>query len=121
MLDESAPAALAPVESKVVKGAFGKGKGLPQRPRSAPEHSDAEVHQAQVVMIADIAARQVQPATEEETSRLRFKRMLELEQRIAAGEPVTKDQRAALKAYQTSPEYIAERSMWSQFGEAYFG
>ena len=121
MLDESAPEALAPVESKVVRGAFGKGKGLPQRPRSAPANSEAEVHLAQVVMIADIAARQAQPAAEEETARERFKRMLELERRIEAGEPVTREQRTALQGYQTSPEYIAERSMWSQFGEAYFG
>ncbi|MDB5658346.1 MAG: Integrase, catalytic region [Cypionkella sp.] len=122
MLDDTATAPLGPVGSKVVKGAFGKGNGLPQRPRSAPANSDAEVHQAQAVIIADLAARRAQAApAEEETARQRFKRMLELERRIEAGEPVTKEQRSALQGYQTSPEYIAERSMWSQFGEAYSG
>ena len=123
MLDEVAPAELAPVETKVVRGAFGKGNGLPQRPRTPPEVSEAEVRQGQVVMIAAAAAQRANapPDEDEETARQRFKRMLELERRIEAGEPVTRDQRTALKAYQTSPEYIAERSMWGQFGDAYFG
>lgn len=124
MLDAAAPEALAPVEAKVVKGAFGKGKGLPQRPSTPPSISDDDVHEAQAVIIADLAARRAKAAPaveEEETARQRFRRMLELERRIEAGEPVTKEQRTALLGYQTSPEYIAERSMWSQFGEAYFG
>lgn len=122
MLDESAPAASVAVESKVVKGTFGKGAGNPKRPRSAPTMSEAEVAQAQVVMLSDLAARQAQIAADEaDTPRERFKRALEIEQQIAAGEPVTKDQRAQLAAYQTSPEYIAERLMWGQFGSAYFG
>jgi putative transposase len=122
MLDEAAPEASAPVESKIIKGAFGKGNGLPKRPQTAPAISDDEVALGQAAMITDLAARRVAAAPEEEeTARQRFKRMLELERRIEAGEPVTREQRTALQGYQTSPEYIAERSMWSQFGEAYFG
>ncbi|OYU38637.1 MAG: transposase [Pseudorhodobacter sp. PARRP1] len=124
MMDETAPVPLSPVESKVVKGVFGKNKGVPKRPRSAPTMSEAEVAQAQVVMLSDAAARQAQIAADDaDTPRERFKRALELEQQIAAGEPITKDQRAALAAYQTSPEYIAERIMWGQFGASaeYFG
>lgn len=122
MLDDAAPEPLAPVQAKVVKGVFGKGKGLPQRPQSAPAISADDIAQGQVAMITDLAARRAQPAPpEEESARQRFRRMLEIEHRIAAGEPVTKDQRAMLAAYQTSPEYIAERQMWGQFGDAYFG
>lgn len=122
MLDSAAPEPLAPVQAKVVKGVFGKGKGLPQRPKSAPAISDEDVAQGQAAMITDLASRRAQSAPpEEESARQRFRRMLELEHRIAAGEPVTKDQRAMLAAYQTSPEYIAERQMWGQFGDAYFG
>jgi putative transposase len=121
LLDESAPEALAPVESKVVQGAFGKGKGLPQRPRNEPAISDEEIARGQSELINLAARRAATPPEEEETARQRFKRTLELERRIEAGEPVTKEQRAALLGYQSSPEYIAERTMWSQFGEAYFG
>lgn len=122
MLDSAAPTPSGPVESKIIKGAFGTDKGLPQRPRNEPAISDDDVASAQAVIIADLAQRRSRAAPEpEETARQRFKRMLELERRIEAGEPVTAEQRTALQGYQTSPEYIAERSMWSQFGEAYFG
>jgi hypothetical protein len=121
MLDEAAPEVSVPVESKIIKGAFGKGNGLPKRPQTAPSISVADVQVAQAALITDLAARRLAVAPEEETARQRFKRMLELERRIEAGEPVTQEQRTALQGYQTSPEYIAERSMWSQFGEAYFG
>lgn len=124
MLDAAAPAALAPIETKVVKGVFGKGKGLPQRPSTPPAITPDDVQEGRAGIIADLAARRAKAALageDEETERQRFKRMLELERHIAAGEPVTAEQRTALKGYQTSPEYIAQRSIWSQVGDAYFG
>lgn len=111
------------LEAKVVKGAFGKGKGIPEaRPTAAPAFSDDQVRAGQAAIVADLAARRnaAQPSPEE-TARERFKRALELERQIASGKPVTIEQQRMLSVYQTTAEYIAERSLWDDFGDAIFG
>lgn len=125
MLDDLNPDPAPAVEAKVVKANFGKGKGLPaqsQRPAVPATYSDDAVHEVQSAMIADLAARRAATAaTPEDTARERFKRALELERRLSAGEPITTEQQRMLSVYQTTPEYLSERSMWEGFGDAYFG
>ncbi len=123
MLDDLNPDPAPAVEAKVVKGAFGKGKGLQSvRPAVPPTYSDDDIGAVQSAMIADLSERRAaKPAAQEETPRDRFKRALELERRMAAGEAVTTEQQRMLSVYQTTPEYLSERSLWEGFGDAYFG
>lgn len=122
MLDEAASAPSEPVESKVVKAMFGKGKGLPKRPRSAPAFPDDVVQQGQAAIAIDLASRRAGTAEKsQDTPRERFRCALELERTIAADQPVTLEQRRMLAAYQTTPEYLSERMLWEGFGDAYFG
>lgn len=120
MLDEVAPAMAGPVEAKVVKPVFGKG-AKPGRPAAAPDMTP-EVAAAQAQLVTDIASRRPAPvAPVEETPRDRYRQALALQARIAAGEPVTRDQRAWLEVYQTLPEFRTEATMHAHFKDAYFG
>lgn len=123
MLDDLNPDPAPSVEAKVVKANFGKGKGLQvQRPAVAATYSDADVSEVQSAMIADLAAHRTATApTADDTSRERFRRALELERRLEAGDPITTEQQRMLSVYQNSPEYLSERSLWEGFGDAYFG
>ncbi|MCL4189777.1 MAG: hypothetical protein KJZ85_19425 [Rhodobacteraceae bacterium] len=56
-----------------------------------------------------------------EEPRAGFRRALDIERRRAAGEAVTEDQARWLAGYGTTPEYRAQRMLWGDFGEAYFG
>jgi putative transposase len=123
MLDELTPTPSEAVEAKVVRPAFGKGKGLPMaRKVNAPSPPDDAVREMQMGMVADLAARRAAvPAPAEDTPRDRFRRALELERRLTAGEPVTIEQQRMLSVYQTTPEYQSERLLWEGFGDAYLG
>lgn len=125
LLDDLNPDPAPSVEAKVVKANFGKGKGLPadiQRPTVASTYSDDAVSEMQSALIADLTARRAASApSREETSRERFRRALELERRLVAGEPITTEQQRMLSVYQNTPEYLSERSLWEGFGDAYFG
>lgn len=115
-LDALAPASPpAAPEAKVVRPLFGKAV-----PKAAPAPDDAATVAAQAAVVADLAARRAAPVQDEQP-RDRFRRALEIERRQEAGETVTPEQARWLGHYQATPEYRAERMLWADFGEAYFG
>ncbi|WP_333827743.1 transposase domain-containing protein [Pararhodobacter sp.] len=114
-LDAVAPKATHTPEAKVVRPMFKAAT----RPAAPPPQQGFEAAQATVV--ADLAARR-NPPPASETPRERFRRALELEQRQATeGGAITDEQLRWLKVYQSTPEYRAERTLWTDFGDAYFG
>lgn len=120
-LDAAAPVPPeAPIEAKVVKPVFGKATARAMPPAEAPA-----IAEAQATLIADFAARraasQPQPSPEEESSREMFRRALEIERRMAAGEAVTPAQREWLSSVQTTSAYRGERMLWEEMGDAIFG
>lgn len=125
-LDDAAPTAPAKPESKVVKAVFGRPDAarpeagrFAQAPKAEP--ASVEVVAAQAAIVVDLASRQLPQASAEETARDRFKRALEIERTMEGGTAVTRDQERWLSGYQMTPEYRAERHLWTDFGEAYLG
>lgn len=115
-LDAAAPATPAPApEAKVVRPLFQARPAAPAVPAMRPEETAA-----QAAVVADLAARRA-PKAQSEPPRERFRRALELERAIEAGKPATPEQARWLAAYQATPEYRAERMLWGDFGDAYFG
>ncbi|WP_102226895.1 transposase domain-containing protein [Acidimangrovimonas sediminis] len=98
-------------EAKVIKPTFGKKAS---RDGQAPR-------EAQAATVADLGSRRPQPVEAEETARARFGRALELERQTERGEGITPDQQRWLNAYQTTPEYRAERMLWEDMGDGIFG
>ncbi|WP_456386102.1 transposase domain-containing protein [Profundibacter sp.] len=113
-LDAIALPASEPVEAKVVRPVFAK----PAKPVAAPQGPD--LAKAQAAIVADLAAHR-DPVDTDELPRERFQRALELERALEAGKPATADQQRWLSVYQSQPEYTAERILWEDFGDAYFG
>jgi hypothetical protein len=69
--------------------------------------------------VTDLTARR-QPPVEEDV-RSKFRRALQLELRIAEGQPVTDEQRQWLTMFQRSAGYLGERKLYEDFGDAMFG
>jgi hypothetical protein len=114
-LDAIAPPSSEPVEAKVVRPVFRKAAD----PAPSPPPS-ADVMRAQADIVADLAFRR--PVAEpEETTRMRFRRALDLERAIERGQAITADQERWLSAYRNTPEYRAEHLLWEDFGDAIFG
>lgn len=115
-LDATGPGDPVPApEAKVVRPVF---RAVP---RTEPEQPPRpEVAAAQAVVVADLAARRA-PKPAEEAPKERFQRALELERVLEAGGEITAEQARWLNGYQKTPEYRAERAMWADFGDAYFG
>jgi len=115
-LDATAPGDPVPLpEAKVVKLVQPKAPRLP-----APQPVAPEVLAEQQAIVADFAARRA-PKPAQEAPKERFQRALELERSVEAGGEITAEQAQWLKGYQTTPEYRAERAMWADFGDTYFG
>lgn len=89
-------------------------------PAATPlSEAEAKVHAAlKAEAAAPLRDRKVTPLRQQETARQRFRRALDLEAAIAAGEPVPADQAVWLGSYQTTAEYRSERTMREEFGEA---
>lgn len=125
MLDDVPLSPTPQVEAKVVKATFGKGRTapVPDRPSQPSQLPVGDIAAAQAAVIADLAAMRAPKAkvTAEDTARERFRRALELERAMEAGQPVTAEQQRWLSVYQQSAEYRAERGLWSDFGDAIFG
>jgi hypothetical protein len=117
-LDDAAPSEPVKPDAKVVKPIFGKG---PKRPITDPGLPVEDIATAQAVIVADLAARRNAQVTPEETSRERFRRALNIEQALAAQQPVTREQERWLSQYQTSSEYRSEKALYEDFGDAIFG
>jgi putative transposase len=112
-------------EAKVVRAQFGKPvPEAPARPSGSPPIDQATMDRIQSGIVANLdavrAGKAPAPAAEE-TPRDRFKRALDIERRIEAGEPVTRDQERWLSVFQNTSEYRSERLLWDDFGDAIFG
>ena len=113
-------------EAKVVRAQFGK-PATPEplaRPSGSPPIEPGELARIQGEIVTDLDARRfgktpVEPV--EETARERFRRAIDIERRLEAGESVTREQQRWLSVYQTTPEYQAEHLLWDDFGDAIFG
>ncbi len=121
-LDELETAAAPQVEAKVVRPTFGKpaGKAKAARAEQPAGLTADELARAQDRVIADLASRRA-PQPAEETDRERFKRALEMERGLAAGQQYTAEQQRWLSVFQTTPAYRAERLLWDDFGDEIFG
>ena len=105
-------------DAKVVKPIFGKAK----RPEAVAAVTPDQVAKIQTAIVADLDARRSgKVAATEETPRDRFRRALDLERAMAAGQGVTREQERWLSSYQLGSEYQAEKVMHEDFGDAYFG
>lgn len=113
------------VEAKVVKPVF--GKPIPEavaRPSGSPPINPATLERIQSGIVANLDAARAGKATApsaEETARDRFRRALDIERAVAAGQAVTRDQERWLSVFQNTSEYRAERLLWDDFGDAMFG
>lgn len=116
-LDVAAPSSPTPApEAKVVRPLFPSAS----RPAASIPAMRPEETAAQAAVVADLATRRT-PKPAEEAPKERFRRALELERAVEAGNPATPEQARWLAAYQATAEYRAERMLWSDFGDAYFG
>jgi hypothetical protein len=120
IMDGSAPPARAPVDAKVVRAAFGTGRGKPVA-KSAHGPTAADVAKTQAAIVADLAARRSKVTEAEESPRTRFRRAIEIERALATDAGATVEQQRWLSVYQTTPEYRAERLLFDDFGDAIFG
>jgi hypothetical protein len=125
---DSLPNAPAPkVEAKVVRAQFGKSGGkpvaeAPARPSGSPPIDAATFERIEQGVVASLdAARAVKAPPAEETARDRFRRALDIERALEAGQAVTRDQERWLSVFQNTSEYRSERLLWDDFGDAIFG
>ncbi|WP_286173782.1 Mu transposase C-terminal domain-containing protein [Rhodobacter sp. NTK016B] len=122
LLDETAPGEVMPApEAKVVRMVQPHAKAPSPQSRDLSPDLSPEVKAAQAALVVEFsAAKTVAPASDE-TAKDRFGRALALERAIEAGGAITDEQSRWLRVYQSTPEYRAERMLWSDFGDAYFG
>ncbi|WP_200833979.1 transposase domain-containing protein, partial [Tabrizicola flagellatus] len=111
-------------EAKVVRAEFGKPPRQPStRPGGSPPIDKDTFDRIEAGVVASLdAARAGKPRdAAEETARDRFRRALEIERKLAAGETVTRDQERWLSVFRNTSEYRSERLLWDDFGDAIFG
>jgi transposase InsO family protein len=85
-------------------------------PVTAPEPDGAEAA-LRAQLEAEHAAALVAPRPVPETDEGRFRRALELQQRLDAGEPVAELEQAWLRGYRKTGEYLGYRDLYESFGE----
>ena len=124
-LDGLSTAPAPKVEAKVVKPVFGKPVAeAVARPSGSPPIDEATFERIQSGVVASLDAARAGKApapAAEETARDRFRRALDIERQLAAGEAVTRDQERWLSVFQNTSEYRSERLLWDDFGDAIFG
>lgn len=88
---------------------------------AAGEPAAPNLSEAGAAVLARLLAEQAAPADPkvrqlrtEETMHQRFRRALDIEQRLASGHPVSDQERGWLDGYRTSPEYRSMRDMWDE-------
>lgn len=118
-LGEEAPAQTDPKAppAKVIRPLF-RTAGIVAAP------PNAELDSAHEALIADFEAariRKIETREPAETDLRRFRRALEIQARLAGGEPVPRDQEHWLSIYQNEPEYRGLMHLYEDFGEAMFG
>ena len=103
-------------EAKVLRPVF--KERAPSSLKPAPMSSDEEA--ARVALMAEHESKRAKPKPKE-NERDVFRRAIELEERLAANEPVTKDQKRWLISYQQSAEYRAQKDLFERFGKDMLG
>ncbi|MDJ0826978.1 MAG: transposase domain-containing protein [Rhodobacter sp.] len=123
-LDELPPKEAERVEAKVVRPAFGTrpGKSDPVTPTpSAPSLATAETHQALIAEFKAPRPPESSSSTQDAEDRYaRFRRALELEAALEAGDWVGKAEQRWLEGYRVQPEYRSMRKLYEGFGEGIF-
>jgi len=104
------------LEARVVRPA-----ALPAQPRRVPEPRalSAEQSAEHARLLAEFRDRQVKAEAQKpikDDARARFARAMEMEARLAAGEPLSRDQDRWLTGYRETPEYAAHKSVHADFG-----
>lgn len=118
-LREAPKAETALVEAKVVELAPARiRKPVIERPVPVPDTSDEERLK---VFTANFSKPAPAPVAASESSADRFRRMLDIERRSEAGEPVTEAEAEEWARMQRLPEFQAMRTMFARFGEAAIG
>lgn len=118
-LREAPKAETALVEAKVVELAPARiRKPVIERPVPVPDTSDEERLK---VFTANFSKPAPTPVAASESSADRFRRMLDIERRSEAGEPVTEAEAEEWARMQRLPEFQAMRTMFARFGEAAIG
>lgn len=110
-------------DAKVVRAMFGKPTGKAAKAARVEQQdgvSADELSRAQDRVVADLASRRA-PKPAEETDRDRFRRALEMERGLAAGQQYTAEQQRWLSMFQNSAPYRAEMLLWKDFGDEIFG
>lgn len=111
-LEREAPATLP--EAKVVE-MVQRGRGaLMSRAVPTPTQTDEQAEAAMVLRFRQEAT--AAPPAEAETDRARWARALEIEQRLAADQPVGSAEAQWLYGYQQTPEYRSFQRMVARFG-----
>lgn len=105
------PVAPPVAEATVIRPVF----DAPRAPVAAAPRPDEAA--AQSALIADLAARRTAAPAPPDDGRATFVRARELEQQIATGAALTKDQQVWLAGYQTTPDYRTWAAMVEDFGE----
>nr|WP_281070686.1 transposase domain-containing protein [Oceaniglobus trochenteri] len=114
----TAPEETARPEAKVVQMARSSKPLAPPKPRDQAPVRSAEQIAAERAVVLDLAIRRERAPAER--PRERFKRALECEARVEAGEPLSPEDAEFLRIYQQSAEYRAERTMYENFGDGMF-
>jgi putative transposase len=109
-LDQVAPVEPPKPEAKVVRLARTKTAKTPTAP----------FQKTTSATVTKLPVAAVQPVSDE-LPREKFRRALELERAIEAGQPVTREQKRWLAGFQTTSTYRSERMLWDRHGDAMFG
>lgn len=112
----STDAPRAAPETQVVRPAVFDRKPRPAVPVEAPE-----VAAARTALVADFAARKAQEAPKEDDARSRFAWAIEINARLEAGEPVSRDDERKLISYRNTPEYRAQKLLAEAFAKGSAG
>ncbi|TDE40956.1 transposase domain-containing protein [Antarcticimicrobium sediminis] len=104
------------IEAKVVRpAAFEKVR----RPAPVSRTASADEQAAREAFVADFQEHAVKAEAQRPVSddaRVRFARAMEMEARLADGDPLSRDQDRWLEGYRQTPEYAAHRSVMTDLG-----
>lgn len=92
--------------------------GEASAPAAAPVAPSLAASARHSALIAEFRAKPAEKPAESDIDR--FRRAIDLERRIAAGEPVSPEQAVWLASYQKTPPYRSRRLMFEEFGERMF-
>ena len=115
------PPAAPDVAAKVVKLAG----PLPRVPRPQPKAAELSPDERaeREAFVADFGAAKAaaDARAPKDDARVRFAQAMEMEARLADGEPLTRDQERWLEGYRQTPEYAAHKAVMDDLGKGFSG